>query len=477
MKDRTVRVDPRHLSLQFITDSQVSKLADEFGVNIEPLYTELWKHVIVTEIIKFRYGSEPDRSIRWRGFLDGLRKDKAKKSALQYIENYGDTFWISTEDVVKEKINETDRRIQQEMEGSTTYPGINVKGNVGTESHQHEQIRLERTERFKRIVGEHQLSNLDQILGLLADEIRASTSQMFVVIDDLDDDWVDHSMYRQLVMALFRTVRELGRFEGIKVVVAVRNNILRYLDFEEAGTGQREKYETLLINLRWTSGELMEMLDLRAKRLAQETNIKAVTGLVDLLPKSSQGGYKPTEFIINHTLMRPRDAIDLINRALEPGSNDMYIKWDSLKQAIRGYSASRLDAVVDEWKLVYPDLRWTLEQFWDAPARLSREQVDEIFFGIAIEANGQRLKPVDEFTEDLVEVSPSGAWDGPFRSLAAVLFEVGFLGVNLDANSPGYVFSFDEPDYLVSRHKVDQSGRFEIHRAFHSALGIQSSMS
>ncbi len=477
LKDRSIRVEPRHLSLHYITDTQVARLAESCGVNIEPLYAELWKHVIVTEVIKFRYGNKPSsNSPIWSGMLQSIRRDDAKKPALEYLEKYGDDFWLRTDEAVRQKIEETELRVNSEMGARLDVSGSSVSGKSGSTEGLRSEIHSEEKERFKKIVGEHQLASLDMVLELLAEELSDSGGDVFVVIDNLDEDWIDRSIYRQLVMALIRTVKDLSRLSGIKVIVAVRTNILRHLDFHSPGTGQREKYQALAIELQWSAEELTDLLDLRAAALIQNAGGPANQKLESMLPSAKRDGSSAIEFVISHTLMRPRDAITLLNCALEAGNSESGITWDGLTQGVRKYSNSRLEAVVSEWNLVYPGMGWLLERFSGQPERLDRPNLEAVLSEAALDSELLDLgAPLDLFQQFQASLSVDDAWSGSFMHVVRVLFEVGFLGLNLDESAPGYVYSYKEPDYANGLRVIPEAGTFRIHRAFHSSLGIVQS--
>lgn len=91
-------------------------------------------------------------------------------------------------------------------------------------------------------------------MTVLDDDILDSPQHYtYVVIDDLDRDWVDEKVKNDLIRCLFRTVAELVRVDNLKILVALRTNILESLDFGQAG-GQEEKFRDLSLRVRWTRG-------------------------------------------------------------------------------------------------------------------------------------------------------------------------------------------------------------------------------
>jgi len=103
----------------------------------------------------------------------------------------------------------------------------------------------------------------------LDEEILDEQHSTYVVIDDLDRDWVDDSLANDLIRCLFRTVLDLKRVKHLKVLVALRTNIFQELDFGRRSGGQEEKFRSLVLQVRWTKATLIHVLDERVKVASQ----------------------------------------------------------------------------------------------------------------------------------------------------------------------------------------------------------------
>ena len=51
MPDRVIRIEPSSLALSYITNSQILNYLSELGVDFEPFFKMLWRHVISVEIL------------------------------------------------------------------------------------------------------------------------------------------------------------------------------------------------------------------------------------------------------------------------------------------------------------------------------------------------------------------------------------------------------------------------------------------
>ncbi len=101
------------------------------------------------------------------------------------------------------------------------------------------------------------------MIGVLNEEILDSQHFTYVVVDDLDRDWIDERLVNDLIRCLFRTVLDLKRVQNLKVLVALRTNIFQELQFGRRGGGQEEKFRALVLQMRWTRHNLEELLDER----------------------------------------------------------------------------------------------------------------------------------------------------------------------------------------------------------------------
>jgi hypothetical protein len=95
--------------------------------------------------------------------------------------------------------------------------------------------------------------------------LSAPQDFIYVVIDDLDRDWVDETIANDLVRCLFRAVLDFQSVRHLKIVVALRTNIFDFISFGSRAGGQEEKYRALLYRIRWTERELRQMADERAR--------------------------------------------------------------------------------------------------------------------------------------------------------------------------------------------------------------------
>jgi hypothetical protein len=296
-----------------------------------------------------------------------------------------------------------------------------------------------------------------------------------VVIDDLDRDWVDERLVNTLIRCLFRTVLDLKRVHNLKVLVALRTNIFEQLDFTERSGGQEEKFRSLILRMRWTRDELIEMLDERARAAGDRSELN-VAGIRDLLPQRNRVRGDPLDFILDRTLLRPRDAIAFVNECLGMAGGKSRVTWNILHAAERGYSEKRLLALRDEWKPSYLGIEDAFGVFRRAALPLSRVELTRYLDDIALLPVDRDFRGVvwlTELSKGIWSAGPDDDWFDQYQPLAALLFKLGFLGC---AASYGRkpIFFYDDINFAERPENLGPNTFFHIHRTFHAALDLST---
>ena len=296
---------------------------DSQNVHLDPFFIALWKHVFVVEIIKQKYqvtSPETKRSIL-ATLKQRVKNDQSKQMALEYLDEFGQSFWSETEERIREITSkfEIDTGIKGGLSGGVSPVAIATLA-LGKDQRFSETVRSEEAQRFQHIVNSTQLHRLHKMIEVLDSDILNSPDDFtYIVIDDLDSDWVDEKICNTLIRCLFRAVMDLQKVKNLKVVVALRTNIFDYLEFGARAGGQEEKIRSLSLRVQWTRRDLVNLLDERAKIAVRESDGTAIKGIVDLLPAKAKKKVEPFDSILKQTSMRPRDVIAYLNEAFRSG--------------------------------------------------------------------------------------------------------------------------------------------------------------
>lgn len=472
-----VRISPEDLSLPYILDLGVVRQLSDLGVHLDPLFIALWKHILLVELLKHRYhidSPEVKRSVL-STLRDRIRRDASKKAALDYLDEFGESFWCETYERVREITSNFEKRIDLTTTGQGVLPGL-VSGQVRLQGSAASatEVRSELADRYQRIVNETQLPRLHKMISVLDEEILDSPQLFtYVIIDDLDRDWVDDTLANDLIRCLFRATLDLQKVRHLKVVVALRTNIFEHLNFGARTGGQEEKFRALSYQVRWTSRELEELADQRARAAADRADLAGITRIRDLLPASTHQRGNPWTFILHRTLMRPRDVIAFVNECLRSAQGKSRLSWRDLQGSELEYSRNRLLALRDEWKPTFPGIDRVFEVFRSSVEELSPEECRKILDEAALllaDPSFAGVRWLTDLTELLWHPGTYG-WDEIYQPLFKLLYDIGFLGVR--GNGHAIHYSQSDAGYADSRTNLVGAQSFVIHPAFHRALDVR----
>ncbi|MER5522567.1 hypothetical protein, partial [Streptomyces sp. NPDC002763] len=343
--EHVVRIIPEDLSLQYITNLGVMRYLDGLEVSLDPLFIALWKHVLLVELIRHRYKvNTPAAKATFLATLrEKIRRDPGKKVALEYLEEFQDRFWVEADQRVREVTEKFEERINKEAKGKVALPG-SADATLGASSGDtySSEVRMELADRFQRIVNETQMARLNKMVNVLDEDILDSRQNFtYVVIDDLDRDWVDDKLANGLIRCLFRAVLDLQRVDNLKIIVALRTNIFEHLDFGHRSGGQEEKFRALALRMRWTAPELQELVSERIKVATAGFDVQ-LRSVYDILPRSNVTRGDALDYMLQRTLMRPRDIIAFFNETLASSGRGERLTWEDIRGAEEAYSRNRL---------------------------------------------------------------------------------------------------------------------------------------
>lgn len=473
-----IRINPIDLSLPYITNLQAIRYLDSLEVNLDNFWNVLWRHVLLVEIIRHRYkvDSADAKNNVLSALRDKLQNDKTKQAALAYLDEFEGRFWCEADERVRDITDTLTERINAEGGLSAGGPGGRVTAAAGVSRESTSESRAQQVDRFQRIINESQLARLNKMIDVLDDHILESPHDYrYVVIDDLDLEWVDERIANDLIRCLFSTVYSLQHVKNLKILVALRTNIFQELDFGRKGGGQEEKLRSLVLNVRWTRVDLEQLLDERVRVAAAEAGL-AVSTVAGLLPHPNSTMGKPLDYLLDRTLLRPRDALAFANECLRVGVGKPKLPWADIKTAENAYSVGRLQALRDEWKGTYPGIDTVIEIFRSKDARLSKEEfsalLDEIMTMPADQAF-PGVRWVTDVSMGLLTSGPDSTWADQYRDLVSILFRIGAIGVSKGSGPP--VFQTDDAGFASQDSNLEKAEYFYVHRMLHSGLDIRTS--
>ncbi|WP_051466962.1 P-loop ATPase, Sll1717 family [Actinomadura oligospora] len=231
-----------------------------------------------------------------------------------------------------------------------------------------------------------------------------------ILVDGIEDVWTNDGEADTLVIGLLRAAKELPvRFRDVSCAVFLRSDIYDLLRFAD-----KDKLHSDEVWLEWTREMLLDLVLTRAK-VSLRTELTA-QGLWQGVFPGTVGGRPVQDVLVAHTLMRPRDLIQLCNlcRNMALFSDHSSIKESDVTRALERYSIWKLQDLADEYRAGYPFLESLYPVFRDAGYVVTRSSLSH------------RLTPVLDtlrgaFPQRESVITPTGLLDA--------LYDVGFLGV------------------------------------------------
>lgn len=263
-QDNVVDISPDEMSLFHICNSDVLKFCEEAGANLDMLYASLWRNVIVTEVLKHKYVPKSTKSTK--GLFDWIARkiepqDKNAEVAHRYIKELEGMF----SDEEGFKVQEFTKKWEADLRGGfSKIPGIplNAEGAVRLSEEQRGQV----VHHSQNILGQMHMKTMANVIQWMSDDVFTDQQQRYyVTIDRLDEGWAPTDTLRlNLIRALIESVKAFGKIKPLKVIIALRTDLLESVYAATSARGyQEEKHRDFHLYVRWSSDNIKEMLDKR----------------------------------------------------------------------------------------------------------------------------------------------------------------------------------------------------------------------
>lgn len=353
VKKNVIRVDPNNLSLNYIANSNVINFLTSLGVDLDIFYQMLWRHVFCVELIKNHFSlTSESRMPVFDNWLLSIVNPK-KKIAVEYLKKWERTFWLETESRIKEIVTifEENFKVKSDIDIS----GIGLSSEA--QSSLDQTLRSDIINRAKKVVDDSQIKDLGEVIRLLGEEVFNDTQKaQYIVIDDLDLNWVDDLIRYKLIRSLIETIKTFRNIAAVKILIAMRSDLLEGVYKRTLSPGfQPEKYKDLEMQVTWTDEQLKGLVDARIEYLFEREYTKQKVLFDEVFPEKVNN--KQTfSYLVERTLKRPRDIIKFINFIFEEAQGKAEITQKIILDAESLYSDDRRQSLVYEWMTEHPML-------------------------------------------------------------------------------------------------------------------------
>lgn len=471
-EENVINIKPESLSLNYLSNSDIIPLLEDAGIKLDIFYTLLWRHVFTVELLKkkFKLTNEGNTQDWITNFLSRLKtKDKTKERALTYLKDWGDKFWQETEYRVKEVTQKLEDNINADI-------GINseaLKLALQSGSKASEETKIEVKQKVQRVINNIQIKELSDILNFLSEEVFTDPQQKyFILIDRLDENWVDNILRLKLIRALIETIKTFRCVSNVKIIIALRLDLIQSVfDKTRDSSFQEEKYQSLFLHLKWSKSNLMDLIDKRIERLVSEQYTSRPIKLKSLFP-NQVGKTEFMDYLLMRTFNRPRDAIAFVNECLKQSEGKGNVTAEAIRKAEIEYSAQRIDSLTFEWNNHYPALNNYLKIIERMNSKfklqaITKEKIESFALELAIDGKHNPdpvIRAAYSFLNEEITLHNF------IITLTKALYTVGIFGIKPDGFS-GQLWSF-----LDTRPPTDgqikPSSTVFVHPMVWSRLGI-----
>jgi hypothetical protein len=293
---------------------------------------------------------------------------------------------------------------------------------------------------------ETQLNRAAELIGTISAE-----RPFHLLVDQIEKVWSNDRESDSMVVGLLLAAKEIKkRFEFVLCTVFLRTDIYEQLQFQD-----RDKFRGDEFHIDWDEERLVELIFARAEAsLGQEISADDLWEKLFPITVDSQPSKR---YLVNRTLLRPRDIIQLCNACRDTARNNRHlsIEESDLRKAIALYSTWKLNDLQNEWLVNYPFLA-------------------DVF---VLLANGSYLFTRTEFTSSLDLVKNDLAARYPNLrhvfspdTLLSVLYSIGLLGAVRQGKT---CYSYAQG---TERQIRQNDNEFVLHPSFRNALQSTSAM-
>ena len=464
------------MAMSYISNSDTINFLQGLEVDLTLFFQSLWKHILCIEYIKVALSAPSPDQFRFkvRRILDDVIKVREKARLEEFVDRYENQFWNTIDENLIELVDNFSKELNIEMGGE-------FKKFVGKAGYLHNlgsQQKVQLQQRARKFVSDNVIGELPSVVSALRDYTARRQDQYYILVDGLDEHWVDAKIKFQLLQALFESLRALRKVRNFQVVGALRNDLYhRMVDETPSSHRQIEKYEDLILRLKWTKGQLRELADKRINHLFRHQYHSSDVHFDDVFKQQPDGKTTPWDYILQRTLMRPRDVINFISLSLQESEGKSAVSKTAFLRAEGAYSELRRDTLVHEWSGTIPGVKVYLELLRSAPAYREASEfmhtkfIDRLYDELGKEPEYQKdilWKEIEKFVNEAGQLDPVHL----AQQVLSRLHLIGAIGLKLQQQWPwDWIYESARP---VNAQQIHSDTKFKVHPMLYASLDVRT---
>ncbi len=473
--EHSAMLDPNDISIRFLEHSNIIQFFNEIDVKLDLFYRILWRHILTVELLKLRYSlrSKSENNSFLNRINQWVGRDSVKKRALEYFTEWGDRFWLETDEQLQELTTKFTKDIKAKLGSKFKNVDISLEGAKSLSN----EVRSEIKSLATQVVSGIQIKRLNDVLDLLTEfAFNDRQKRYYILIDKLDEDWAETETRCRFIRALIEETKSLRRIPQVKIVTALRRDLLDLVFDKTRDSGfQEEKYEAYLVRIAWGKDDLKKLLSARVQEVYRRQYTSSSVNFNDVFPTQKKGETgEAIDYIIERTLFRPRDAIQFCNECFQSAADRPGISWRAIHAAEAHYSTKRLKSLREEWSEYYPALETTVEILRNISAPFTRSNLS----GIRLEETTTDLHELDENDPCVAAAKTLYSPNGKITEAEVIsrilmcLYHVGMIGIKISTLDTFIWSHIDQP--RISKGEIKRANQIKIHKMFRHALEVRT---
>lgn len=470
--EHVASIDPFEMSMSYVSNSDALRFLQAIGADLDLLFQVLWKHVLCIEFIRLRWdvnSVEKSKGIFTR-LVEKFSKEDRRAKAIDYLREWQGKFWITMDQNIKEITESIEKKLHAEVGGEID----KFKAGGQYDKRMSREKKLEIVARTRKIISSEQLSELHGVIDLLSSDGDDNMKNFFIMIDRLDEKWVDDSVRFRMIKGLVESLRTFRKIQNLRILVALRADVIERVVQETADISfQREKFEDLMVKLKWSKTDLRNLVEKRMNLLFRRQYTGSAISFSDVFPENI--GQRPTfDWMLERTLMRPRDVIAFVNEAIDAADGHTAISVTMMRKAEVEFARKRKDALIQEWMSAYP----LLSDMLDLVVSKRKAGIDVVDildatddFSLAVCSKPKvSYDPVFDLCQSYLDSKKANALD-ILCQILSILYRTGAIGLKLSPQDRFAYAHIDQP--LISPQLISASSKIRLHPMLQAAYNLQ----
>lgn len=476
LEDNALELAVHDMAMNHIAYNDTILFLKSLDVDLTLFFQALWKHVFAIEYIKVALHARDKGQFKFKlsNLLSSITRQKAREKLESFADKNEDRFW----NTVDENVIELAENLQKEFNVDF---GGEVKKFLAKAGYVHSlgsQQKIQLQQRATQFLNKATLSELPEVINALSEYTRDRQDKYYITVDGLDEHWVDETIKFQLLQAMFESLKSLKKLRNFQVIVALRNDLyVRMVRETPSSRRQVEKFEDLIVRIKWSKPQLRELADKRVRELFRRQYTSDVVSFSDIFKQYPDGKTSPWDYLLRRTLMRPRDIINFINSTLAAAEGKSAVSKNNFLSGEASYSNLRLETLIHEWSGTFPGMKALLEllrnrpAYRDAGSLITDGLIDMLYSELGKTADLQR----DEIYQRIESYTAGKSSLEPLEMGQIVLFRlhlVGSIGLKLQPDRPwDWIFESYKP---VVEGQIGPGTKFKVHPMLFYALSIRT---